>query len=157
MRESSYNSSIAGEIEEEIGGRVIKLSDRATLGLPDSLHILDGIVSFIEVKIGDKFYSVDGHLEVEPWRSIDDLRQYELCRSISKHATVIYMIYYPEIKMTAVLPMKILEYFSPRQGTKASIRLHEDTNFVNGHGLDALKQILSERRDYLRGKLNSQS
>jgi hypothetical protein len=67
------------------------------------------------------------------------------------------MIYYPEIKMTAVLPMKILEYFNPRLGTSASKRLHEGTEFVVGHGLDALKKILSERRDYLRGKLNSQS
>jgi hypothetical protein len=154
MREASYNSTLATEIEEEIGGRVIKLSDRATLGLPDSLHILDSIVTFIEIKIGEKVFEVDGQIEVEPWKAINDLRQYEVCRAISKYATMIYMIYYPTVKMTAVLPIQVLGLYNPLQCSPAAIRLREEPYLVNGHGVETLQLYLRQRRNEIRAKLN---
>jgi len=152
MREAYVNSRIADDIEEEIGGRCIKLSDKVSLGLPDTLHIKDGIITFIEFKIGDKHETINNIVSVKPWDSVNDIRQYEICRSLAKNCLVLYMIYYKEIKMTAILPVEILNLYNPRYASPA-ITLDGNKYLVNGYGIEKLKEMMQENRRKIREKL----
>ena len=146
MRESSYNATLNAELESELGGRSIKLAEKVNLGIPDTLHIYKGFITFIEVKIGED-WRMEGELHVvKPWDSVNDLRQFEVSRNLSKHCLVMYVIYYPEIQMTAVLPFPIMDYFSPLRGTAASIELYEGSDFVRGHGIQRIIELIQDKR-----------
>ena len=156
MKESPHNSKLSDEIEQKIGGKVIKISDKVTLGLPDSLHYADSLVTFYEVKIGARNYVRDGvdfNLECEPWRSVNDRRQYETCRNMSKNALVLYVIYYPDYEMTAVIPMDMLERYDPVRSKSLHKWLVEGPYFVKGHGVDRIAELIDERRKQVYDRL----
>jgi hypothetical protein len=146
MRESTYNSILANKIEKEIGGRVIKLSDRSTLGLPDSIHILRGGVTFIEVKVCKTQTCKEGKVFVSPWNCIKDLRQYEMCRSLSRYALMLYAIYWPRTKMTAVLSIDALEALRPSELNPRGLDLMVGSCLREGHGIDMIKERIEEAR-----------
>ncbi len=139
MKEAAYNSTLASKIEKEIGGKVYKISDQSTLGLPDSLHIMDGLASFIECKIG----KCNQTNWVEPLKAIKDIRQYEVCRQISKNALVLYAIYYPEIRAAAVIPIDILH----RMKNSEEQRLFFGQYLTQGHGVDLIAEFLKGYRE----------
>lgn len=134
MKEAAYNSTLASKIEKEIGGKVYKISDQSTLGLPDSIHIMNGFASFIECKIG-KCSQANW---VEPLKVIRDIRQYEVCRQISKNALVLYAIYYPEIRSTAVIPIEIIHDMKNSEEK----RLFFGQYLTRGHGIDLIAKFL---------------
>lgn len=145
MKEASYNSTLASKLEKEVGGQVIKLSDKATLGLPDSMHVMDGIVTFIECKLGR-----DSNQYVHPWKSINDLRQYETCKRLSKNALVLYAIYYPKTKMSAVLSIADLEILRPHK----ECAIFKGDGLVNGHGVDLIFRKITDWREQISGKVS---
>jgi hypothetical protein len=157
VREASYNSIFASKIERQIGGRVIKISDKVSLGLPDSVHLMSGIATFFEVKIGIKrnFCVKNDISYCYPWTCINDLRQYEVCRSIGKNATVLYIIYWPDIRMTTVLSVGSLAMFRPvtQSDSPNGLQLIEGDNFVKGHGVEVFHQILEKRKREIYGYL----
>lgn len=146
MKEATYNSTLASKIEKEIGGKVYKISDQSTLGMPDSVHLLDGIATFIECKIG-KTKTSD---YVEPLESINDLRQFEVCRRISLNSLVLYAIYYPEIKSTAVIPVRVLHAMKSSAYKMAFIGQH----LTRGHGIDLVAKYMKENREHVTDQLN---
>ena len=147
MKEASYLSSISSDIEKQIGGKVIKISDRSTLGLPDSMHIRDGIVTYIETKIDEHFEIYGGIIHVQPWKAVKkDLRQFEICRSISRHSLVVYMIYYPAIKRTAVLSVDLLVQFRPSSDDEDLKYLSLPKHLVKGKGVQRLSEIMGSNR-----------
>jgi hypothetical protein len=156
MKESSYLSALSLDIEKQIGGKVIKTSDRSTLGLPDSTHILDGIVTYIEAKIGDKVeFDLDGVPYVQPWRTVKkDLRQYEVCKSMAKHASVVYAIYYPEIKKSAIITVEVLAQFRPVEGETTLPYLCSEEVLCSGRGIKQLKQVMARHRKEVYGRLS---
>jgi hypothetical protein len=144
MKESSYWGSLRQKLVEEVGGKCIKIADVATLGLPDSIHIHTGIATFIETKIGDEKAT-----PVHPWFILKhDVRQFEVCKRIALNALVLYVIYYPEIRMTAVFQPAHLE---PILDTGPSL--------VRGHGISAIKKEMEQYRRmiYESGRLRSTS
>jgi hypothetical protein len=145
MKEASYNALMSDMLVHNYGGRTIKIFNPTLLGLPDTFHFKDGIASFIEVKMGKEKDVVrqNGKLFCRPWAAVNDLRQYEVCRVMSYNATVIYMIYYPHIRWTAVIPMPIMEKL------RGNYLLKEGNHFVKGHGLGVLVQILRVKRRML--------
>ena len=158
MREASFNSIFAHKLEKEMGGKVIKISDKVTLGLPDSMHLFQGITTFFEVKIGtiSSIEVVGDRLYCRPWAMIKDLRQFEMCKSLGKHATVLYVIYWPNVRMTAVLPVETLELYRPSRDSqidKKGLLLIKSPNFLEGHGVDIYKNIWNERRKKLYDQL----
>src|SRR6185312_5032005 len=124
MKESSYYGTMKSKLIKEIGGKIIKIADRATLGIPDSMHVGLGIVSYIETKI----YNIHNQDSIVPWEVIKkDIRQYEMCKEIRKYALVLYVIYCPNIKMTAVLDVNtIAEHFFKND----HILMKSSTSFV---------------------------
>lgn len=140
MRESNYGAQLKGKIEKQLGGKVAKLADRANLGRPDSLWIRNGIGVFIETKIGT-------HYEEDfcyPWKEINDLRQFEVCRQFSRHSLVLYAIYYPKVKKTAILEVNFLATFRVDIGTETK-PYH---TWTDGHGIDTIDQLAQEDRRY---------
>jgi len=156
MKEAPYTSSLSRDIEIDVGGKVIKISDRSTLGLPDSMHLLDGIVTYIETKIEENYtLGSDNVIYVQPWRSVKkDIRQYEVCRSIAKHSCVVYAIYYPIIKMSCVIPVEVLAQFRPQPGESFMPYLCGEEYLRKGRGLSQLKEIMDQNRGYVYGRLS---
>lgn len=146
MRESSYYGTMRTKLVREVGGKVIKISDKATLGLPDSMHIRNGVVTYIETKIFDlknqRFFA--------PWDVIKKyVRQFEMCREIRKHALVLYVIYCPHVKMTAVLDVNMIK----NDFYKNEAILLEGSHFVSGHGIELIVQEIDDWRIYVREHL----
>lgn len=155
MKEAAYLSQFSNDIEKELGGKVIKTADKSTLGLPDSGWIKDGIIVYIEAKIDTQTEcDSEGKIYVQPWRAIEkDIRQYEVCRSIAKHACVVFAIYYPSVKMSAILPVETLTQFKPSSSGKLPY-LCDDRFLSKGRGLRQIKRIVDEHRKEVHGKLN---
>jgi hypothetical protein len=145
MKETSYGGQLKNKLEKELGGKVLKISDRATLGLPDYSHVKDGIVTYIETKI--TVSKENGF--IIPWNVIkkgtDGIRQYETCKSLASNALVLYAIYCSDSKMTAVL---LLNYVSSVFAHTEKRLYHEENYyFTKGHGIDLIKtKILNYRR-----------
>lgn len=153
MKEATYTAALARDIEKEIGGKIIKISDRSTLGLPDLMHIKDGIITYIETKIGSGAEIINEIVYTQPWKSVlKDLRQFEVCKSISKHALVLYSIYYPEIKTTAIISIEMLESFRKRPGG----HFINQNYVITGRGIPQLKWIMeSNRKEIANNVLSS--
>jgi hypothetical protein len=147
MNEAAYVSTISSKIEEELGGKIFKLADRATLGLPDSFHIFKGLTTFLEFKISTFYATKPTHQQVYPWRTIKkDLRQFEVCRQMSKHTLVLYMIYYFEIKYTAVLSINEILALKPADEYAPIPWTAEKSSVRFGHGIPQLKEKLESYR-----------
>ena len=156
MRENYFNATFAGKIEREIGGIVTKISDRSTLGLPDSHHAYAGVVTFFEVKINEAKDAVqlhDGVMSCRPWDAINDLRQYEVCKRLSRCATVLYVIYHPAACTTALIPLETLALYNRKRNDNPLIWLPKGPFFTDGYGIEIFNRIRLERRKELYDKL----
>lgn len=151
MNEASYLSAFSDELEKAEGGKVIKISDRSTLGLPDSFHIKDGIVTYFEGKIGTDYDFIGDHPSVFPWQIVKkDLRQFEVCRSMARNALVVYCIYWTTLKMSAVLPVQKIMSMRSLKGQPLQ-RL--DRSFLYpGHGVPQLQNLMHLQRRELYEK-----
>lgn len=151
MKEASYNAVMSAVLVQSYGGKAIKMFNPALLGLPDTLHVKDGITNFIEVKMGEKksLFRKQGVIFCRPWDAINDIRQYNICKSLNRFAPVTYVIYYPDIRWTAVLPFQIMEVFKDSKHL-----LKEGSHFVKGHGIGVLTKIFEQRRKMLYGHLD---
>lgn len=147
MKEAGYGTQLSHKIEKQLGGKVTKLSDRAGLGRPDYQWLKNGISTFIETKIG-KCYELGTTGISEwicyPWKEINDIRQFEVCKTFSKHALVLYAIYYPKIKWSLVLDIEELSEYRIALGgqPKPCFKLKP------GHGIEAIKSYSQEDRRY---------
>lgn len=150
MKESSYNSTLSRKIEKEIGGQVVKTSDRSTLGRPDSMHVKDGIVSFFEVKVATEYTISEDKIYVQPWNHINDIRQYEVCKRTSQHALVFYAIYWPIITVSAILTIEELEGIRT-EGEE--LWVCTSPVLLVGHGLERIKTIMSRNERKVHAKL----
>lgn len=155
MKEAAYLSQFSNDIEKKLGGKVIKISDKSTLGLPDSMWLSLGIAVFIESKI-ENHVEIDreGRVYVQPWRSIKkDIRQYEVCKSIAQHSCVVFAIYYPSVKMSAILPVEMINQFKMLLRDNYAY-LCDDKYLQKGRGLEQFKRIVDEHRKEVHGKLD---
>lgn len=140
MRETGYGGTMKQKLQHQVGGQVIKIADKATLGLPDNLHIYRGMTTYIETKIGEDYEDKTDPF-VKPWKLIKkDIRQFEVCKQIGKNALLLFVAYYPEIKATWVLNVKELELY------KEDITLAMGRDFVWGHGIDLIARHENEYR-----------
>jgi len=145
MREASYGAILASKIEEEIGGKVLKLSDRSSLGWPDNVHIKDGVATFFETKINDTRCDF-----IYPWDSFKkDRRQFEICKRFSKYALVLFIIYCPRTKMAAVLNIEELESFKKDEDRL----LFRGDLFSPGHGIERIRHLIKNERYKIHAKL----
>ena len=141
MKEATYGATLSTKLVKVFGGKIEKLSDRVGLGRPDYLWILDRKASFFETKIGKHYgYGVDGTPQCYPWKEVNDLRQFEVCKQWSRHAPLIYAIYYPDLKMSAILPLIELESFRTGIGSER-IPCIQGIRFVKGHGAEVLGEL----------------
>lgn len=157
MRESSFGSGFATELIKEYGGKCWKISDKVNLGLPDNLHFKDSICTFFETKIYDErgLKTLNGRICIEPSRAINDLRQFERCKSTGIHSLTCYVIYCPNLKMTAVIPMSALIAFIDTPKNKAVLRyLEQGDYFRPGNGVDTLINLMQIRRRAIYEELN---
>ena len=148
MKESSFNHDLAIRIQEEIGGRVRKISDKVALGLPDTEHVKDSIVSYFEVKLYKHFMEKN---VIQPWKAVNDIRQFEVCKRMSKSSLVFYVIYCPKVKMTAVLHLSEMETFRPVTGVYT--HLNEGFSFMRGFGIERIKWLMTQNRKEIYEKL----
>lgn len=134
MRESGYGGTLANKVEKMIGGQVRKIADSASLGLPDNMHIHHGRITFWETKMIEykDVTKETGKYMVQPWHVVNDLRQFEICRLMSKHAMVLYAAYCPELQMSWVLEVNMLNDY--RRGSY----IEEGMFFKKGHGVDII-------------------
>lgn len=139
MKENAYGGTLKDKLVKDAGGQVYKISDQATLGLPDYGHIQGGFTTYIECKIGTMHEYTPTGVRIWPRRSINDLRQFEVCRRIGKEALVLYAIYFPKIKMTCVLRVEEMNDY------KKEDELLEGAQFRKGHGTD---MIIAEEKMY---------
>lgn len=132
---------LSSDIEKRIGGKMIKIADKATLGLPDSVHVKNGICTWIETKIGSGEEIINGSVYAQPWKCAEkDLRQFEVCKSISKHSLVLYSIYYPSTKISAVLDIRLMEIFRDNPN-----RFLTDSLYIRGsRGVDQILMFMEE-------------
>jgi hypothetical protein len=140
MKESTFGAMLAFKIKKEIGGVVIKISDKVMLGLPDNMHIKYSFVTFYETKIGDKGTEQSCY----PWESVNDIRQFEVCKRMSRNAIVLYVIYYPDVKMTAVLNVLQLAEFQVGKH-KDPLPLLKGPCYVKGHGVEVIRKFIERR------------
>ena len=150
MKEASFGGGFARELVEAYGGRVHKISDRSSLGLPDNMYYKTSIVTFYETKIYhlQPQKTESGLWRIEPWAAVNDLRQYEVCRQMSTHATVAYVIYCPTIRMTAVIDLKFFEMFRKSEKNPVPIKyLSEGDNFESGNGVESLIRLINRQRE----------
>lgn len=152
MLESTYLATFSSELEIAEGGRVYKIADKATLGLPDSFHVRNSIITYFEAKIASEYELIDGNYFVKPWKRIrEDLRQFEVCRSMSRFALVVYCIYWPDIRMSAILTID--------QISQLRTALNEDLKCLHpmwlepGHGVKRIRQLMDKNREEIYGKL----
>lgn len=142
MKETSYGGTLKAKLKAELKCYAIKISDNATLGLPDSVFLIrDSKAFFIETKIGKELYGAGLGIACIPWDSINDLRQFEVCQAIGKHALVIYAIYYPVERYTAVFTTDELQNIRPSPKQMIGIGGH----LAKGHGIDLIKTQLVRR------------
>jgi hypothetical protein len=147
MLESAYGSQLAEDIEKNIGGKVQKVHDNVMLGLPDYSHILNSVVTYIETKIGEQYEIVDGVTFVQPWKIVKkDIRQYEVCRAISKHALVVYAFYWPELKKSLILRMDQLSQLRPKPGNDEIPWLSNPQLLMVGRGITQLQRLMTKNR-----------
>lgn len=139
MKENAYGGIMKDKLVKEAGGQIYKISDQATLGLPDYGHIQGGFTTYIECKIGTMFETGPFGFRVYPRRSVNDIRQFEVCRRIGKEALVLYAIYYPKIKMTCVMTVEMMATYDKEEP------LIEGHQFRKGHGIE---MIVAEERTY---------
>src|ERR1035437_6753263 len=144
MNEASYYSMLAHDIESKIGGKITKLADKSTLGLPDSIHVKDSIVTWIETKIGIGAEIISSLIYTRPWNVVKkDLRQFEVCKRMSKHSLVLYAIYYPIARVSAIVTINQLE----------ALRSNPDGFFVHkdyvklGRGLEQIRMLMNHNRE----------
>lgn len=143
MKEASYYSELSDDVVRRVGGKMIKISDRSTLGLPDSMHVVNGIVTYVETKIGEGVQEINGFDYVQPWKFVKkDMRQYEVCRSISKHALVLYAVYYPSERISCV--MKISDIEPLRHNPEAWVCNPDFIKF--GRGSDQIIQLMEQNK-----------
>jgi hypothetical protein len=143
MRESSYGGTLRQKIQEEIGGKVIKIADKVTLGLPDYMHIQDGIVTFIECKMGERFEVSKSGWITKPWDVVNDLRQFEVLRQLSKYALVLYVAYYAEVQSHWMMTVAQLRVF--KTGGNCILK--------KGHGTDTLRHYLNVNEEKICDRL----
>jgi len=156
MREASYNSLFASKLERDIGGEVQKISDRSSLGLPDSFHYMGGIVTFFEVKVVNATNAISlyqGKMACKPWEAVNDIRQFEVCRRMNKNATVLYVIYYTASRTSAVIPLELLEKYNRKRHADCLYYLQKGQYFVDGHGVDAFHRILLDKKKEIYDRL----
>jgi len=156
VRENYFNANFSNRLEKEIGGVVIKSSDRTTLGLPDSYHAFKGVVTFFEVKINEAKNAVqlhDGVMSCQPWDAINDLRQYEVCKRLARCATVLYVIYHPIACTTALIPLDLLAKYNRKRNDDHLIWLPKGPYFVDGYGIEVFNRIRLEKRKELYEQL----
>lgn len=140
MRESGYGGTMKSKLQHEVGGQVIKIADKATLGLPDNLHIHRGLTTYIETKIGEEYEDKTDPF-VKPWKLIKkNIRQFEVCKRLGKNALLLFVAYYPEIRATWVLNVRELELY------EEDITLAMGRDFVWGHGIDLIARHENEYR-----------
>lgn len=136
MKETSYGGTLKAKLKTELHCYAIKISDNATLGLPDSVFLIkESKAFFIETKIGKELYGANLGIGCVPWDSINDLRQFEVCRSINNHALVLYAIYFPKERYTAVFNVTELQNIRFSPSTMIGIGDH----LAKGHGVDLIK------------------
>lgn len=146
MKEYDYGATLCEKLEKNYDGIAVKIADKATLGLPDILFVSKGQATFIETKIGKRFSLVDDIIEINPWLCINDLRQYEHCRKLSRHAMVLYAIYYPEIKFTVVMSVSILSNYRPKENEPIHFIDNTGPHMEKGHGLGIIGSYIAEYR-----------
>jgi len=150
MKESSFVSKFSTDLEKKAGGKMYKLADRASLGRPDSFHLKSGLVTFIEFKVEERVEWAAGNSWVQPFKTIrKDLRQYEICREISKNALVLFVIYYPRIKYSAVLTVDQMVSLRCDKEEDA-FGIHED-KWLNPKALlqgFGIPKVISHMNDY---------
>lgn len=148
MRESAYNATLAQKLEKEVGGKVLKVSDRATLGLPDSLHLLGGIATYFEVKLDED----STHTFICPWDYVkNDIRQFEVCLNLSKYTQVLFGVYFPKLNMTLVLPIeKVNEFRYTDKRLKKYV--YPGPDFVTGHGVEIILRYMKQRKEEILGQ-----
>lgn len=156
MRENYFNATFSNRVKQEIGGTVIKSSDRTTLGLPDSYHAFSGVVTFFEIKINEAKDAIqihDGVPSCQPWDAVNDLRQYEVCKRLARCATVLYIIYHPVACTTALIPLDLLALYNRKRNDNPLIWLPKGPYLVDGHGVETFNRIRLEKRKELYDRL----
>jgi hypothetical protein len=152
MKEAPYTSSLSNTLEKLTKGKVLKISDRSTLGLPDCSHIKDSIVTYIETKVEDRFEKLAGEFYVQPWLTIKkDLRQFEVCKEISKKALVLYAIYYPKIKHSCILGFD--EIAQLRETEDGFVPYLNPKLLIFGHGAEDIVYRMKLRKEELYATL----
>jgi hypothetical protein len=151
MKETAYGAVLGSKIKREIGGQVFKISDNATLGLPDNMHIRRGLITYIETKIGNMHEDLT-YKFCYPWDSVNDLRQYEVCKKIRNDALLLWIIYYPSFKYTAVLDIDELDIMRSDKGGPKFV-LTEGLNLVKGHGLGAINRYMEMEKKLVYARL----
>jgi hypothetical protein len=154
MKETAYWSQLRNKLVKATGGLTYKMADSSSLGRPDSFHIKDGIITVIETKIGKNFHHTEtvGPL-CFPWKEVNDRRQFEVCKEMSREGLVLYAIYYPKIKYTAVLEVNYLNEF--RMGLGADPKpLEVGPNFVAGHGIELIVDHIKQNRRKVYARLD---
>jgi len=150
MKESYYLSKLSGDLEKDLHCKIYKISDRSTLGLPDSMILKDGIVTFIETKVAYDEDYLDKVLYVAPWKTVKkDIRQFEVCKEMSKNALVLYCIHYPQVNHTTVLTMNMVEQFRGLDKW-----LNNPMYLRPGNGLEQIKMFMIENKEKMRVKIN---
>jgi hypothetical protein len=146
MKESSYLAALSREIEIYVGGKVIKRHDASTLGLPDSEHVMDGIVVYLEAKIDNGNLIVeDNQLYAQPWNIVKKYRrQFEVCKLLSQHALVLYCIYYARYRFSAILTIEELCQLQPKENGSTPY-LHPN-RLNSGHGIKEVKAFIETNR-----------
>jgi hypothetical protein len=155
MLESTFGGALSSDIERKMGGKIFKISDRSTLGLPDYIHLLTGIATYIETKIGDEYTLAEGFHYIQPWKIIKkDIRQYEVCKLISRHTLVLYAIYYPEIRKTAILTMDNVEQLRPDNPLAKIPWLNSADILQVGYGSNRVVQLMINHRKEVHASLS---
>jgi hypothetical protein len=157
VKEAMFFQILKNKIQKEIGGKVVKVSDKSSLGIPDSYHLRDSIVTFMETKIGSSFEKEDdGKIFLQPWKIIKkDLRQYEVCKSFSHYALVLYVIYYPEGGFSAVLTIDQIEVLRPKTELDSIPWTAHLSIIQPGHGLSQIKRLMTINREEIYAKLGT--
>jgi hypothetical protein len=153
MKENVFGPQLVDKVRHEMGGEVIKIADRSTFGLPDYMHVNDDIVTFIETKIGEpKFVQTFANgIACAPWSVVNDLRQYEVCRRLARCAIVLYVIYWPHVRMSAVIDVDLFEQYRYEK-SQPPIWLEKREEYCGlavfdyGHGDATVVDIMKRRR-----------
>lgn len=152
MKEATFLSMLSHDLEVDIGGKVVKISDKATLGLPDSMYLNKGFVTYIETKIGDVYKVIDNVVYVKPWDSIKkDLRQFEVCRMMAKNSLVVFIIHYPKVKKTLVLTLNDIKTLQQYPDSTCN----STNSLKEGRGLEKLKIVMGQYQKEMYEKYKS--